>query len=353
MYAASKTPPYATSWGKDVEEVGLRYGWPVAWTREPPKPADIGTGNIVGHEPRPAHDFVPTRRAMDDPVHAVADDWSLESRLAHSRYAPTYADSFFVLGHQLARFRRGDSAVFVAAYDVEGDDAWARGPLRAGFALTTSPESTLALMVRDDAPARGALMLRAPATTGALAGVELYSAQARRAARARYGVAPLKPGAALSDILLVRADGYADAAIADLADVVPRALGRATVEEGGSVGLFWETYLAPPRPDTTADDDSEDADSVTTQSLAVSLTIVPIDISFARRLAIALRLSQRPSPVTLKWDDSGRKAGAAGHVLVLHTDGIPAGKYRLELSVSGAGLGEPAVATRELEVRER
>ena len=359
LYASSKTPPYATSWGPDVEEVGMRYGWPVAWTREPPRPMEIESSNIVGHEPRPAHSFVPAKRAMDDPTHATDDDWALESRLAHSRYAPVYADSFSVLGHQLARFRRGDSSVFVAAYDVGDDERWTHGgPLRAGFALAAGPDSLLALAVRDDAPAHGALLLRAPAR-GALAGVELYSAEGRRAARARYGVAPLAHDAALSDILLVRADGYADAAIADLDDVAPRALGSATVAEGGTVGLFWETYLTRRAAAPAADDSvseysaSDDGASVDTTALAVSLTIVPVDISFAKRLAIALRLAQRPTPMTLKWDDSGRAAGPAGHVLVLHTEGIPAGRYRLELAVSGAGLREPAVATREIEVRER
>ncbi|HET7456046.1 MAG TPA: hypothetical protein VFJ74_00215 [Gemmatimonadaceae bacterium] len=333
MFASSATPPYATSWGSDVEEVGIRYGWPTAWSREPAPIYQPLNENIIGHEPRPAHAFVPAPRALDDPTRAADGDWTLEARDTRSRYAPAYADSFFVLPHQLARFRRGDSSLVVAAYDVAGDDAWAHGPLRAAFALETGPDSTLALEVRDDAPPRGALLLRAPARS-ALAGVELYSATARRAARSRYGVAPLAPDAAVSDLLLVRADGYADAAIADLADATARALGRPAITEGESVGLFWETYVTP----------------TVEAPLAVSLTIVPTSLSLAQRLAIALRLAERPTPMTLKWDDTGRPEGPAGHVMVLHTDGVPSGHYRLELSVSGGGLERAAVTSREIEI---
>lgn len=337
---AGSGSPFPSSWGPDLEELGMRYGWPDAWTRLPPRPPETEP-DVVGHDRRKPHAFVPTERAFTDPTQATAQDWLLGStRVARTYYATTYADSFDVLPHQLARFRRGDSSVVVAAYDVSGDSAWAHGPLRAALALATGPDSVLALAVRDDAPARGGLEIRAPAAR-ALVAVELFSVQGRRAARSHYGIAPLAGGAVLSDILLVRADAYgSDATTADLADVVPRALGRAVVHEGESVGLFWETYVTPPPVEDSA-------------SLSVSLTIVPAAPSLAQRIAVALRLAERPSPVTLRWDDSGRPAGPAGHVMVLHTTGMPAGRYRLELAVSGVGLAEPAMAVREIEVRAR
>jgi hypothetical protein len=75
-------------------------------------------------------------------------------------------------------------------------------------------------------------------------------------------------------------------------------------------------------------------------------------MGLARRLAVALHLRERPAPVTLHWDDSNRPDGPSGHLMVLHTDGLPEGRYRLELALRRAdeGLG---VAVGEMTVTSR
>ena len=329
LYAGSSIPQ-SERWGSDVEEIGLRYGWPTAWARSPQRPGlDGGPPNVIGYEPRPARAFVP-----NDPTDSAGGGWSLDSRYARSRFAPTYADSVLPLGHQLARFRRGDSTMIVAAWDAGAAEKWGDGPLQAGLALATGPDSTLAAARRNDAAPHGALTVTAPRKAGLVA-VELWSPAARRVARARYRVAPLDSGAVISDLLLLNAARFeSDAANGELADVLPEAIGDASIPAGGRVALFWESYAAP----------REDA------PITVSLTVFPTTMSLAKRFFVALGIGDRPAPTTLKWDDSGRPDGPLGHVLVLRTDGMPDGKYRLELSLKREGK-EIGVAKREIVLR--
>jgi hypothetical protein len=287
---------------------------------------------VIGYEPRPARAFAAT-----DPSDSSGGGWELDARAARSRFAPSYADSILPLGHQLARFRRGDSTVVVAVYDAGAREAWGNAPLHAGLALARGPDTVLAARRLDDAGPRGTLLVTAPRAAAALVAVELWSPVARRAARARYTIAPLDSAAAVSDLLLVDAADYeSDAANGDLADVLADAKSDETVFAGDRVALFWESYAVP----------REDA------PITVALTVFPTSMSLAKRFAVALGLADKPTPTTLKWDDSGRPDGPLGHVIVLRTDGMPEGRYRLELALrrDGKDLG---VAKRELTVRER
>src|SRR5580765_2020155 len=67
------------AWGDDSEELLMRYGWETGWTRSPPSigsPLDV---HVVGHEPTPAFDFVPSTDALTIPNSAVASDWEIHS----------------------------------------------------------------------------------------------------------------------------------------------------------------------------------------------------------------------------------------------------------------------------------
>ena len=329
LYAQSSIPQ-AERWGSDVEEIGIRYGWPTAWARGEQRPGVVaGPPSVIGYEPRPARAFVP-----NDPTDSTGGGWSLDARYARSRFAPTYADSVLPLSHQLARFRRGDSTMVVAAWDAGARDAWGNAPLRAGLALAVGPDSILAATRRDDAAPRGTMTVKAPRAAGLVA-VELWSPVARRAARARYRVTPLDSGAVISDILLLNAARFeSDAANGELTDVLPDAMGETSIPAGQRVALFWESYAAP----------REDA------PITVSLTVFPTTMSLAKRFFVALGVAAKPAPTTLKWDDSGRPDGPLGHVLVLRTDGMPDGKYRLELALKRDGK-EIGVAKRELVLK--
>ena len=64
---------YNLSWGSDVEELLMRFGWPTWWTRDNPSSiASPGPPAIVGHEPSPSFFFHPSSRLLErSPVDTI------------------------------------------------------------------------------------------------------------------------------------------------------------------------------------------------------------------------------------------------------------------------------------------
>ncbi|MGH7720807.1 MAG: hypothetical protein ACREON_18420, partial [Gemmatimonadaceae bacterium] len=118
--------------GADVRELRVRYGWPRHWWKE--RQASVTQEpQVVANSPSPSFAFLPSSRALDDPLGAREADWTIGERKSRHRYAPAYAASFSSLTHQTALFLRGDSLLVVSAYDVTRDTAFAGGTLRAGL----------------------------------------------------------------------------------------------------------------------------------------------------------------------------------------------------------------------------
>ncbi|MDF1505402.1 hypothetical protein [Roseisolibacter sp. H3M3-2] len=128
--------PYDMTYGDDMMESELRYGWPVAWSVQTAGALDPRAPSVIGHEPTPSYDFTPRGGALAAPTAADAGEWKLDEALPRMRYAPRYAPrGFLALPHQFARFRRGDSLVVVGAYDAETDRDWGSGAMRVGLGL--------------------------------------------------------------------------------------------------------------------------------------------------------------------------------------------------------------------------
>ena len=183
--------PHDIAWGDDSEELLMRYGWETGWTRSPPSigsPLDV---HVVGHEPTPAFDFVPSADALTIPDSAAASDWELHDKLAQSRYAPRYARSVASLDHQIAFFRRGDSAIVVAAFDASDQSGFARDTIDAAIAIApaTSPDSTT--VITESAARRHDVLVAAAEWRPLIVSVEARDSAARRVARARGVVRPL------------------------------------------------------------------------------------------------------------------------------------------------------------------
>ncbi|HYD52165.1 MAG TPA: hypothetical protein VEA99_06045, partial [Gemmatimonadaceae bacterium] len=53
------TAGYDSRWGKDTEELILRFGWPTAWGRHLPPMGSTASPSIVGWEPTPSFHFLP------------------------------------------------------------------------------------------------------------------------------------------------------------------------------------------------------------------------------------------------------------------------------------------------------
>jgi len=319
--------PYGL-WGDDERELIVRYGWPVAWER------DDGGGTrepvSIGHDPEPSFHFVPDAQGFD--TLTLGDQpGALYSTAARERYAPHYATRFTGLEPAFARFRRGDSTIVVASYDVAGDTSFQDPGREAALVLERDERSSPVVTRRSGADRWGVLVAEAPWQPTFLS-LELLAPQHRAVARARAPVrAPAAGGVTLSGILVFEP---ADSLPADL----PAALARARaggVRRGERIGLFWEAYGLAPGQDVSA-----------------AVTVTPERTSWLRRIGAALGLAPRTGSVRVEWREAAQpEQGRAARALVLDLKGLGAGRYRLDVTISPPD-GAPGTATCRLDIIE-
>jgi hypothetical protein len=327
--------PHETVWGDDTKELLIRYGWETGWTRSQSgystPSADV---HVIGHEPTPAFDFVPDGDALTRPDSAESADWALHDPMAQSRYAPRYARSLDELRHQIAFFRRGDSAIVVAAYDVGNDSVFVHDTIDAALAAapTSAPDS--ARVVIDSAARRHhSMMLPAP-WEPLIVSVEARDSAARRVARARDVVRP--PNATgrvtISDLLLFDDPGTLPASLEEAA---ARARGSLQVERDSPVGVYWEMYGI----------------SASGEKLAYSLTVTRDGTPWYRRAAEKMGVVDRRAPVRMQWDEPSSRPGAAhSRAPAVDLSTLPAGRYRIDLMLEAGGT-VTATASRTVEIR--
>jgi hypothetical protein len=323
---------YGFSWGGDLAELILRFGWAEKWTQESPqsvysdaKPA------ITGHEREPGYHFFLTEQPPDS-LALIADSvFDIYQFPPREQYAPVYTRAFVRLDAQVARFRRGDSTKIVAAYDVSTDTIFGRRKFTAALIATggaaTSPSKSEVV----ESPVRNVLTVSTP-WKEQLIGVELLANDSAAAARWRAGFAeiPLDSGKiSVSDLLFV--DG-APSLPGDLDEAIPHVHGGTTFSHDQKIGLFWELYGRTP------------ADS----ALPISLTITPVDAGLLRRAFRALRIAPRATPLNIRWRENSASGVLSARSVLLDLSLVPAGKYAVKLEVGN----NPAAATsRIIEVK--
>ncbi|MFN2566551.1 MAG: hypothetical protein ABR499_16255, partial [Gemmatimonadaceae bacterium] len=331
---------YNLSWGSDVDELLMRYGWPTWWTRDEPSgvSATPGPPAIVGYEPTPSFFFHAAHRLLDaDAAEALEDDWELRMSRPPARYAPSYAASFTDLPTQVALFRRGDAALVVATFDHPRDSLFDGAGTEAVLAVGRD-EMAAMTVVRHTSDGRGRVPLVAKTAWGPmLVSVELTAPSTRGVARARFGVRPdARRGVAagrlaLSDILLSRPGGGAPAS---LEDVARDALGATRLAAGGSVGIYWEIYGVRPAG----------------EPLTVTLTVERVGVGWRTRAAERLRLTTKVTPLRVRWQEvPKRDAGFASRAIDIDLSTLPAGRYRMHLAVV-AEDGSTADSERLIEL---
>jgi hypothetical protein len=330
---------YNLSWGSDVAELLMRFGWPTWWTRDHPSSL---TGNeppsIVGHEPTPSFFFHPSDRLLEaSPADAQPDDWEPRAKRPPARYAPAYAASFSELRTQISVFRRGDSAIVIAAYEPPQDPLFDDGISEAALALASDETTPITVVWQHATRAAQPLIARA-AWAPMIASVELTAAKQRGAARARFGIRPddrRRSGAAgrlaLSDVLLYRA---VDSAAASLDDASRHALGAARVATGGRVGIYWEVYGVRPAG----------------EPLSVTLTVERVGIGWTTRAAERIGLARKATPLRVRWHEvPKRDSGITSRAITIDLSALPAGRYRMQLMVT-ADDGGTALSERLVEL---
>jgi hypothetical protein len=228
---------YQLGWGEDSAEWILRYGWWAHWTRSDPDPRSGDASEAIGYARTPSWSFF----ASGD----VPPSWDLDLERAAARYAPTWATRFVTIPDaQVARFRRGDSVVTIAGFDVSTDTALAGQVPQVRLAIGTDAASPVVV----GAPVAGAHGGVAVASVDPPAVVSLEAVHQRSGWVGRLRTATADPTAwvtsRLSDLLLVSAEAVRAGALASLTAV---ALPGATFAAGRPIGIYWEWYEHPPK----------------------------------------------------------------------------------------------------------
>jgi hypothetical protein len=323
---------YGSSWGGDLAELILRFGWAEKWTQQPNTNTYFAADPLVtGHEREPGFHFFLTQRPPDRLAEIVDDLFDVYQFPPREQYAPPYARALARLDAQVARFRRGDSTRVVAAFDVRGDTIFGRRKFAAALIAMGDETTTPSLTEVAESPAKSVLTATTP-WKSQLIGVELLASDSAGAARWRSGFAeiPLDSGRiSVSDLLFV--DG-APSLPADLSDAIAHAHGGTKFRHDTKVGLFWELYGRTP------------ADS----ALPISLTITPIKGGLLRRAFRALRIAPKPTPLNIRWQENGASGVLSPRSVLLDLSLVPAGKYAVKLEVGNYPV---ASASRIIEVK--
>jgi hypothetical protein len=325
------------SWGSDLREILMRYGAPTGWERIRPRLGSSDPPSLVSHYADTDQRLLPPCEALatNDPT---AGAWDGKEPRAKAGYSLPLADSvarwIYPLDHQLAVFRRGDSAVVVAAYSIPRDSVPAGTHVRAALALLSPGSASPTVALLPDGGLQDALSAEmAPGPM--LVSVELLSDSARTAARSRHGisVAPLVRGRlAISDLLLLRGPGpLPDSLGAAIAD----ARGSTRIRPGEELGVYWEMYGVvgeQPAP------------------LTLSLRLVDRSKGVVRRLAERIGIAHPRDPIRMRWQEPASAGPSTHRALTIQ---IPAdlgpGGYTLELTAEAPGEA-PQVAERAVEV---
>jgi len=323
---------YGSSWGGDLAELILRFGWAEKWTQEPSHSIYPSVpASVTGHEREPGYHFFLTQRPPDSLAQIADSLFDIYQFPPREQYSPVYTRGFVRLDAQVARFRRGDSTKVVAAFDVGTDTIFGKTKFTAALIAMGDEATRESKMQVEDSPTRNVLTVSSP-WKEQLVGVELLAKDSSAAARWRSGFAeiPLDSGTiSVSDLLFV--DG-APSLPADLNEAIERAHGGTKFRRNSKIGLFWELYGKTP------------ADS----ALPISLTIMPIDEGLLRRTFRALRIAPKPTPLMLRWQENGAAGVLSARAIVLDLSAIPAGKYSVKLEVGGS---PSAVSSRIIEVK--
>jgi hypothetical protein len=231
-----------------------------------------------------------------------------------------------------ALFRRGESTLVVAAYDLTRDSLFRDVALEAALVLARDERTPALVTRRGGAEPAGVVVAVAPWGPAVLS-LEITAAAARRAARAR-SVTPAAPPAgrevSVSDLLLFDPP---DSLPSELDGVLPHVRGSAALPRGSRIGLYWEAYGL-----------------IAEEPLATAVSVAPERIGWLRRAAESVGLVSRSRPVRLEWTEQGKpEGGIAARALVVDLSPLGPGRYRIEVAVTAAGRST-ASASRAIRI---
>lgn len=325
------------SWGNDLREILIRYGVPTGWERVRPRLGSVDPPSLISHYSDSDQRLLPPCQTLAS-GDVAAGVWDEEELRPTAGYSIPLADSaarwIHPLDHQFAIFRKGDSAIVVAAYSIPSDSIPAGATLEVGLALAGADGAAIGGAPLSRADAEGVLTAQA-AAGAALMSLEIISEDARLAARTRQGVRiePLIPDRlALSDLLLLRSPG-------DLPDSLSAAMAAARpstrVHADEEIGVYWELYGMP---------------TDTRDTITLSLRLLDRQKGAARRIAERIGIIRSSDPIRMQWTESPPNAITIPRALTFRFPAkLPPGSYTLELTAESRSRGA-IVTEREVEV---
>lgn len=326
--------PMSDWWGSADRETLIRYGAPLWYTQGDVPPGEFRP-QIAGFRREPSFNFFPDAHAFSSPDKLTPDDWEFSNAENALTYAPLWAADFQpIVDNQVALFRRGDSALVVAAFDL-GIGLGRAEPRKVGvFAAVIDRGGVLAPFGKtvEQAGANVTSTLFAPWRPFVIS-LEALDSVTHTASRVRF--APKLPASAgrlsLSDLLLYSPDGPAPASVTE---AVPRALHSLRLPGNRQIGVFWETYGVR--------DEGE--------SLEYALLVTPLDEGLFHRALVKLRVVDPERSVSLQWREVASSVGGiASRGLTVDLSHLKPGRYSIRL-VLAPNSDLPIVTERSIEI---
>ena len=323
--------PHQLSWGKDLTESVVRYGWSVAWERPWPRPGEALGTSAIGHDPPAALRLYPTRLDVEGPSNE-ADwvKWRLDRKGMRTLYLPPYLDSLASMDAQIGHFRFPGGVRFVAAGKV-GFDGFAERLAGAEGALyfedIPGVRASGQGLVDADGGVRLEVAVDEPDAVGVLS-LELLLPEWRRAQRARYSVrVPSVPPdvLAVSDVVVLESDREAESASEVAAALRPSLV----VRPDETLRIAFEVYGLGYR----------------VEGIDFRVWLEEVGRGFFSRATRWLGFGSEEDRIAVSWTEPGPSAPRAlFRSLDLSIPGLEVGEYDVVVSVQTRG--RPAAERR-------
>jgi hypothetical protein len=345
--------PHGIPWGDDLTELLVRYGRTVSWEKVDPRPGELGSGSVVGHEHPESRSFMPPGWVIWAPSEVEPGAWVPRTTYAPAAYAPLYAPVTLPADGDLAVFPRGDRVALAAAVRLPEDTtvrartkgrpphdpppAFREAERRAGlFVVPVDGDTVFAATTRASPEGVAHLFLEVPATPSVIS-LEVVDPAAGRAGRLRHGLplSPIPPDlATLSDLLLL--DGEGDEP-GTLEEALPHRRLDARVRPGDRIRVAWEVNGLGFRPET----------------LTYHLSLETPEGGFFHRAGRWLGIVGDDPTQALGWEEPGPETPRPVFRSVeMELPEVDPGSYLLRLELGTVGRGT-LVAERRIEVVTR
>lgn len=333
-------------WGRDDEELTVRYGIPVARTRSP---GTIGQpGSLVEHYDADQLAYVPAdllTRGMP-PTPMPGETWSLEDPRARSGYAPSTVRKLVPLAHQVTRFPLADSITLRVDAAAVLPDSASRDSILTGFWVLADGIRPIRELRRTETQVQDTVRFSFETTLSP--GEYLYSAEVleprnRFGSRSRYATELPRPAAALrvSDPLI--AEPFRTGALpARRTDSRLRPRASLVFLTGDTIGLYAE------------------ARGFGATSIGRSVYRVELSLRRADRSSLPARvvswLGDRIGLISivtvprLSWQAEGDPARPAVIAVDLPLEARRSGLYVLSLEITDLANGEQARSSRVVRI---